>query len=116
MNELTLLGPFLTRRSAAARLGLLPLEVSKRPELLRITGMLQECYFAFQCRDDALGRDLGRIALAMKGAMGDQEIADWLITRNPHLKDVSPLGWLSQRWGLPSVMEAASRRIDSPAN
>ena len=113
MTELTLQGPFLTRRSAATHLGLQPTEVSKRPELLRITGMLQECYFAFQCRDDALGRDLGRVVLAMRGAMTDQEIADWLIRQNPHLKEISPLGWLSQRWGLTSVLTAAALRVES---
>ncbi len=116
MNELTLQGPFLTRRSAATQLGLLPSEVSRRPDLLRIRGMLQECYFAFQCRDDALGRDLGRVVLAMRGSMTDQEIADWLIRQNSHLKEISPLVWLSQRWGLTSVLRAASARAGSAGN
>ncbi len=116
MNELTLQGPFLTRLSAATHLGLQPSEVSKRPELLRVTGLLQECYFAFQCRDDALGRDLGRVVLAMRGSMTDQEIADWLIRQNPHLKEISPLLWLSQRWGLTSVLRAATFRVGSVGN
>ena len=114
MNELVLKGPFLTRVQAAKALGLRSPEVVKRPELLRITGLLQECYFAFQCHPNAVGRDLGRVVLAMRGFMNDQEIADWLVRQNSQLKDVAPLGWLQQRWGLVPVLNAAELHMGLP--
>ena len=88
-------------------------EVEKCPELLRIAGLLQEVYFSFQCSPNAVSRDLNRVVLAMKGPMSDQQIADWLVRPNPHLKDVPPLAWLQQRWGLTSVLRAARVQTDS---
>lgn len=107
MTGLVLQGPFLTRHQAADHLATTPREVVARPELLRIHGLLQECYFAFQCRADPVGRDVGRVVLAMKGRAGDLVIADWFIRSNPQLKETAPLTWLEQRWGLPPVLRAA---------
>jgi hypothetical protein len=113
MSELIMQGPFLTRRQAAALIGLPMGELSGHPELLHVSGLLEECYFAFQCRPDAVGRDIGRVVLAMRSFTSDQQIADWLVRQNPDLKETSPLEWLQRRWGSSHVMKAAEHAFDA---
>jgi hypothetical protein len=111
MTELILQGPFLTRRQAAARIGLPPAELVGHPELLRVSGLLEECYFAFQCRADAVGTDIGRVVLAVRSFMTDLQIADWLVRQEPNLKETSPLEWLEHRWGSSHVLKAAEHTL-----
>lgn len=111
MSTLVLQGPFLTRRQAAHALGMRTGEIVARPEMLRITGLLEECYFEFQCRSDARTLDLGRVVLSMRGWGDDLVIADWLVRQNLHLKDMTPLAWIEQGWGLGPVLGAATAKI-----
>lgn len=101
-------GPFLTRTEAARALGIRKSEVVLRPELLRVTGLLEECYFEFQCRSERVSRDLGRLVLSLRGSADDLTIADWLVRQNLQLKEVSPLVWIEQGWGLGPVLRAAA--------
>ncbi|MDH4118458.1 MAG: hypothetical protein OEW30_13820 [Acidimicrobiia bacterium] len=109
MTGLVLHGPFLTRAEAAARLGAATDTLPNRAELLRIGGPLQEVYFAFQLRNDAVGNDLARVVLTMRGNLTDQEIADWLFTENPLLDGATPLRWLENRRSLATLLGAARR-------
>jgi hypothetical protein len=92
--ELVLMGPFLTRAQAAHRAGLSARELRARPDLLRIGGIwLEEVYFEFQFDRNGIRRGLGDVVLALRGDMGDEAIADWLIRPNSLLATETPLRW-----------------------
>lgn len=111
MKTIVLQGPFLTRTQAAGVLGISKSEIQKRAELLSVSGLIQECYFEFQCRSDPVAKDLGRIVLALRGLMSDLEIADWLIRQSPALEGLSPLAWLERGLQLSPVLAAGRHAV-----
>jgi len=113
MKTIVLQGPFLTRSQAAGALDVPRDQVRMRPDLLRVTGLLEECYFGFQCHSNGLATDLARVVLSMRGPMSDLVIADWLVRPNLELKDLAPLTWLERGGDPESVLLAAKLFLDN---
>lgn len=92
--ELVFLGPFLTRAQAARRAGISARELVARPDLLRLGGIwLEEVYFEFQFDRPGIRRGLGDAVITLRGHLGDEAIADWLIRPNGMLGTETPLRW-----------------------
>lgn len=116
LAEQVMIGPFLTRTQAARRAGVNTLELTQRPDLLRLRGKwLHETYFAFQFDESGVRPDLGRVVLSLRGRFEDPEIADWLGRPNPLLESLSPLSWLSSG-RTPERVSAAARELEGLAN
>jgi hypothetical protein len=108
VKTLVLQGPFLTRKQAARALGVDRDQIRGRPDLLRVTGLLEECYFEFQCQSDRLMKDVGRVVLAMRGQLTDIEIADWMVRQNSDLREMTPLAWIQHGLGMHTAIRVAT--------
>ena len=108
MTERVLTGPFLTRAAAASEAGMRGWALLARPDLLRVTShWLPEAYFEFQFDASGIRADVGAVVRALKADYDDLAIADWLVTPNPLLATMTPLGWLDAGRSVRRVLEVA---------
>jgi hypothetical protein len=108
MTERILLGPFLTRASAARAADARGRALWVRPDLLRITSnWLPEAYFEFQFDATGIRPDVAEVVEALKADHDDIAIADWLVRPQPLLSNMTPLGWLDAGRSVRRVLAAA---------
>jgi len=108
MTERVLTGPFLTRASAALEANLRGRALLARHDLLRVTShWLPEAYFEFQFDASGIRTDVAEVVRSLKADYDDLAIADWLVTPNPLLATMTPLGWLDAGRSLRRVLAAA---------
>ena len=109
-SGLVFLGPFLTRSEAARRAGISARELAARPDLLRLGGTwLEEVYFEFQFERQGIRRSLSDVVITLRGRVGDEAIADWLVRPSSLLSSETPLRWAEQGRDQAQLLEAARR-------
>lgn len=79
-----------------------------RPDLLRLGGTwLEEVYFEFQFDRPGVRRSLSDVVIALRGRLGDEAIADWLIHPNGFLGSETPLRWSEHGRDQAQLLDAA---------
>ncbi len=101
------MGPFWTRRQVARHLGIRAAEVPSWG-LLHITGRLalEEVYPIFQFAEVGLRRDVALIGVLLTRRIDHAAACDWLFRPNPHLRDLPPIQWLTDRGSFEAALEA----------
>ena len=110
MSERVLQGPFLTCDEACRKCGMCAEELNARPDLLHIDGPgHQDAFFAFQWNGCQIRSDVSSVVMGLRGAFGDLDIADWLVSPNCDLANETPLLWLRHGTVREVLAAAASR-------
>ncbi len=108
-----LMGPFLTRREAAQKAGIAPLDLVVRRDVLRIGGRsLEEVYFAFQFKKTGGVRsDVSSVVDKLADEWDHMTIAHWMGRPNSKLDSLSPLAWLDGGRDVAHVVNAAAKFV-----
>lgn len=112
MIGLVLVGHFLTRSQAARAAGVSKIEISLRPDLLRIGGVwAEEVYFAWQFCSNGVDPVVGRVIRLLKGEAEDAWIADWMCRSQPDLRGLTPLVWLASTGDAEAAVLACKKAV-----
>jgi len=101
-----LLGPLLTERRFARRIGRSVRQIRRQPFLLRISGPISvgPAYPAFLLDGSELRLDLAFVVLLLRRRVTDLEACDWLVRPQGGLGTRSPLVWLMTGHSLESIV------------
>lgn len=105
-DGVTLVGPFWTRRQAAAYLGLIPGDVRDQRNLLRVVGALsrEEVYPSLQFAGGAVRREATFLARLLTRRVTDVEACDWLVRPRRSLDNRTPIDWLARDGDVDRIM------------